>query len=182
MPHRSWTLLGSRPISDHRIFRIRHDLYRFEPGGLEREFVVIESGDWVNVVPLTDDGRIVLIRQYRHGVREVSLEIPGGIIDPGETAEQAGVRELGEETGYVPKRVRLLGRVQSNPAILNNHTHMFLAEGCHAVAAARPEPLEQIELVLKPVAEVAELVRRQEICHSLVICALAFAGLMKNGL
>ena len=178
MPHRSWTLLGSRPMSDHRIFRIRHDLYRFEPGGLEREFVVIESGDWVNVVPLTDDGRIVLIRQYRHGVRQVSLEIPGGIVDPGETPQEAAVRELGEETGYVPTRVRLLGRVQSNPAIHNNHTYMFLAEGCHAAAAARPEPMEQIELVLKPVAEVADLVRREEISHSLVICALAFAGLM----
>jgi 8-oxo-dGTP pyrophosphatase MutT (NUDIX family) len=178
MPHRSWTLLSTRPISDHRIFRIRHDLYRFEPTGLEREFVVLESGDWVNVVPLTDDGQIVLIRQYRHGVREVSLEIPGGIIDPGETAEQAAVRELGEETGYVPRRVRLLGRVRSNPAIHNNHTHMFLAEGCHAAAAPQPEPLEQIEIVLKPVAEVAELVRRGEINHALVICALALAGLM----
>ena len=102
MPQRSWTLLGSRNVSDHKIFRLRHDLYRFEPSGIERDFVVLDTPSWVNVVPVTADGRVVLIRQYRHGIQDVTLEIPGGIIDDDEPPEAAAARELQEETGYAP--------------------------------------------------------------------------------
>jgi 8-oxo-dGTP pyrophosphatase MutT (NUDIX family) len=179
VPKDSWSLLGSRYLSDHRIFQIRHDLYRFEPAGVEREFVVIESPDWVNVVPLTEDGQVVLIRQYRHGIRAVSLEIPGGIIDPNESPLAAAVRELSEETGYVAERVRMLGRVRPNPAVQNNYQYMFLAEGCRRRSAPHPDPFEQIEVVVRPADEIPELVRREEICHSLAINALAYAGLIE---
>jgi hypothetical protein len=94
MPHKSWTLLRGRAISNHRIFRIRYDDYRFEPSGSERDFVVLECPDWVNVVPVTDDGRIVLVRQYRHGIQKTALELPGGVIDDGESPEGAALREL----------------------------------------------------------------------------------------
>ena len=177
MPKESWSLLGTRYVSDHRIFRIRHDLYRLEPAGVEREFVVIESPDWVNVVPLTEDGQVVLIRQYRHGTGEVSLEIPGGIIDPNESPQAAAVRELGEETGYVAERVRMLGRVRPNPAVQNNYQYMFLAEGCRRRSDPRLDPFERIEVVVRPLDAIPELVRREEICHALAINALAFAGL-----
>ncbi len=178
MPDRSWKLLQSEEVSDHRIFRVRHDLYRFAPTGAERDFVVLDSPDWVNVIPVTDDGQVVLIRQYRHGIREVTLEIPGGMIDANEPPETAAVRELEEETGYVPTRVKPLGRVTANPAILTNHCYMFLAEGCRPDADPRPDPFERIEVILRPLAEIPEMIRREEISHSLVVNAFALMGLL----
>ena len=177
MPDRSWQLLGSREVSDHRIFRIRHDRYRLEPAGGERDFVVLDSPDWVNVVPLTADGQVVLVRQYRHGIRRVTLEIPGGMVDANESPEAAALRELGEETGFVAERVRFLGRVSPNPAIQNNFCHSFLAEGCCRTTQPRPDPYERIEVVLRPLGQIAELIRREEIAHALVINAFAFLGI-----
>lgn len=100
MPHRSWTLLRSHEVLDQRIFRLRSDLYRFEPSGREQEFIVLDTPSWVNVVPITTEGNVVLIRQYRHGIQDVTLEIPGGMIDDGEEPQAAALRELLEETGY----------------------------------------------------------------------------------
>ena len=100
MPGSAWTLLESRAVSDHRVFRIRDDVYRFEPSGMTRDFVVMESADWVNVVPITDDGHVVLIRQYRHGIRAATLEIPGGMIDHEESPDDAArseERRVGKE-------------------------------------------------------------------------------------
>jgi len=178
MPHRSWTYLGSQPVSDERIFRLRHDRYRFEPTGVERDFVVIDSSSWVNVVPLTDDGRIVLIRQYRHGIQSVTLEIPGGVIDRGERPEEAAVRELREETGYTARRIRFLGRVLPNPAIQNNWCYLYAAEGCRKTTDTEPDPFEVIEVEERPLADVPGLVERGEIAHCMVISAFAFMGLL----
>ncbi len=177
MPHRSWSLLGSRDVSDHRIFRIRHDLYRFAPSGAERDFVVLESPDWVNVVPVTSEGNVVLIRQYRHGIQDVTVEIPGGMIDRDETPEAAAARELREETGYQAQRVRLLGRVLPNPAIQNNTMHLFVAEGCRLVGQPTFDPFEHIDVFKVPRDEIPALIRSGEISHCMVVAAFAFMGL-----
>lgn len=179
MPSESWTLLGSCEVSSHRIFRIRNDRYRFEPTAAERDFVVLDSPDWVNVVPITDDGKLVLVRQYRHGIRRNSLEVPGGLVDPGESPEAAAVRELEEETGYAPGHVRSLGRISPNPAIQNNYCHMYLAEGCRRVAQPRLDPFERIDLVLASPGDLPGLIQSEEICHSLAINSLTLAGLFR---
>jgi ADP-ribose pyrophosphatase len=173
MPRESWNLIGSRDISDHRIFRVRHDLYRFERTGAERDFVVLDCPDWVNIIPLTDDGQVVLIRQFRHGTRDVTLEVPGGVIEADETPERAAVRELVEETGYVPERVKTLGFVHPNPAIQGNRSYTFLAEGCRLTTEPRPDSFEFIEVLLCPLSEIPALIRSGEISHSLIVAAFA---------
>jgi ADP-ribose pyrophosphatase len=178
MPERSWTLLGSRDIADHRIFSIRYDRYRFEPTGAESDFVTIDSTDWVNVVPLTAEGEVVLVRQYRHAVRRVSLEIPGGMIDGDESPTAAAARELREETGFEAPDMRLLGRVRPNPAVQTNFCYFFLAEGCRQVAPPQLDPLERIEVVLRPLHDIPQLIRREEIFHTLVINAFAYMGIV----
>lgn len=178
MPHRSWTLLGSREVSDERIFRLRHDLYRFEPSGAVRDFVVLESPSWVNVVPVTVDANVVLIRQYRHGVRAVTLEVPGGMVDADESPKAAAAREMREETGYVAERVRPLGRVLPNPAIQDNWCYLFAAEGCRPSGQATPDAFELIEVIERPMGDIPAMIQRGEIAHCMVLAAFAFMGLM----
>jgi 8-oxo-dGTP pyrophosphatase MutT (NUDIX family) len=181
MPHPNWTLLKTLPHSEHRIMRVRHDWYRFEPTGAEKDFVVLEFPDWVNVVPVAEDGRLVLIRQYRHGISAPTWEIPGGVIDHGEEPQHAAVRELLEETGYTSEKVRQLGRVSPNPAIQGNWSYSFLAENCRDTGVRNLDPFEDIEVRLFALEEIPDLIRQEKICNSMVINAFAFMWMEKKG-
>ena len=178
MPDKSWTLLSSREVFEHFIFNLEFDLYRLAPDDHESEFIRLVCADWVNVIPITAGGEVVFVRQYRHGVREISLEIPGGMIDAGEAPDVAATRELREETGYAAPNVRRLGHLWPNPAIQNNHCHLFVAENCRMVSPPQPDPRERIEVVTYPLTEVPRLIRDGAIRHSLVICAFALYGVV----
>ncbi len=172
-----WILVGSEPECQTRIFNIRRDLARSPNTGREYEFSILESPDWVNVIALTDSDNMVWVRQYRHGIQEVTLEIPGGIVDPGESPLEAARRELAEETGYRAELWEQIGVVTPNPAVQTNRTYTFLARGARKVGAQRPDDGEEIE-----VEELSmELVRRKlvaaEIQHSLILCALMHLSL-----
>ena len=181
MPHRSWTFLGVEDTTDYRIFQVRRDLYRFEPTGRSQDFMILDCADWVNVVPVTADGNVVLIRQFRHGIREVTLEIPGGMIDRGEPPEVAAARELREETGYKAEKIRLLARVLPNPAMQNNHLYLFAAEGCRKAGETDFDAFEQIEVLERPLSDIPAMIARGEIPHVMVIAAFAFMGLVGKG-
>ena len=106
-----WEILGHRSQLQTRVFEVLGRTFRHPVRRTEREFVVIEAPDWVNVVALTPDQQLVLVRQFRYGIGEFSLEVPGGIVEPGEDPVVAGLRELREETGFAGASARLLGSV-----------------------------------------------------------------------
>jgi 8-oxo-dGTP pyrophosphatase MutT (NUDIX family) len=138
---------------------------------MEHDFYVIETGDWVNVIPLTKDRQVVMVKQYRHGSKQVTLEIPGGLVDPGDTPESAASRELLEETGYQTDNLTEIGIVNPNPAIFNNRCYTFIAGNIRKTREPMPDQTEDIEVVLIPVADIPDLIRKGEIDHAMVITA-----------
>lgn len=136
---------------------------------------VLECPDWVNVIALTTDKRVILVRQFRFGTWSNTLEIPGGMVDPGETDIQAAaLRELEEETGFVAGEVKRLGSSHPNPATHTNRLHSFLALDCVQAHDGKPDHGEDLELVLTPRAELPRLVAEGAITHSLVLAAFLF--------
>ncbi len=161
-------------LAKTRILELRHVSFRHPVRGTERDFTVIAAPDWVNVIALTPDGLLVLVRQFRYGVDDFSLEIPGGVIEAGEDPVEAGVRELREETGYAGARARLLGSVHPNPAIQNNRCHLVLVEDAARRGETSWDPDEEIEVSAAPVDEVLSWARSGRISHSLVLCGLFY--------
>lgn len=180
-----WPCIRSQSVQSFRIFSIRTDTSVSPRTGVEHDFYVIETQDWVNIIPITADHRVVMIRQYRHGSREVTLEIPGGLVDPGDTPENAAARELLEETGYQAEKVAEIGVSSPNPAIFNNRCYTFVARNVTKVRDSMPDQTEDIEAVLIPLIDIPELIRRGKIDHAIVISAFYWfflhdqEGLMK---
>lgn len=173
-----WRSDEHETLAETRIFKLRRKR-AVSPNDPERsgEFVVIDSPDWVNVLALTDDGRVVLIEQFRHGTEEVTVEIPGGTVDPGEEPLAAGLRELREETGYEGGEARLIGAVTPNPALMNNHCHTVLVRGVERRGEPQLEGFEEIRTRLAPLADIPEMIRTGAITHALVIAAFHYLDL-----
>lgn len=140
-------------------------------GGGSAEFVRLRMPDWANVIPVTEDGELVLVRQHRWGIDAPTLEIPAGVVDPGEDPSEAALRELIEETGH-SGALRSLGWVWSNPALQDNRTWLFVAEGVRPIGAPSPDDSEQIEVVRVPLADLPDLLRTGQIRHALAVVAL----------
>jgi ADP-ribose pyrophosphatase len=178
-----WKTIRSTSVGDFRIFKIRSDVKISPRTGKEHDFYVLDSFNWVNVVAVTPEQQLVMVEQYRHGSNTLELEIPGGMMDAGETDPVAtAVRELREETGYEGENARLLGRVWSNPAILNNRTYTVLIENCRLQHAVEFDSGEDISTSLVPVAEIPKFVADEKIGHPLVIVALYYFDLWQRGL
>lgn len=166
-----WQVTREHPGDDHRVFEVFRLDATHPRTGASRTFSVLRSPDWINVVALTPDDQVVLVRQYRHGTRCQTLEIPGGMIDPGETPLYAARRELREETGYAATRWVDLGVVEPNPAILTNRCHTWLALDVERAGEPQLDAGEVLVVELAPLGSIASMVRDGAITHALVIAA-----------
>ncbi|MCA9673420.1 MAG: NUDIX hydrolase [Kofleriaceae bacterium] len=171
----TWQVVAREPQHDYVIFQTTRHRARHPVTGEERRFTVLAVPDWVNVIALTRDRRVVLIRQYRHGAEGVCLEIPGGMVDPGEDHATAAARELQEETGYVAASWQQIGVVNPNPAIQPNRLSTWLALDAHRPGGDHgPRDLDSSEVIdveLASLAEVTAMLRDGRIDHALVVAA-----------
>ncbi len=176
-----WKVLDRGQAQDFGIFRTRRQLASHPAIESARRFSVIESEDFVNVIALTESDRVVLVRQYRHGIEEVTLEIPGGIVDPGETHGAACVRELREETGYEADTWIKLGDVLPNPAIMNNRCSTWLALDARRVDTPTPDGTEIIDAEEVPLSEIPDKIADGTIQHALVLSGFAHLLVRSGG-
>jgi ADP-ribose pyrophosphatase len=169
-----WERVSSEIVGDHEVFRVRRERSRSPRTGEVFSRYLLEAPDWVNVVAFTDDGRVILVEQYRHGAGVVTLEFPAGIVEGGEDPVAAGARELEEETGFRPGRCTALAATWPNAALSGNRLHVVRAVGCAPAAGSREQdPGEDLRVVLLEADEVWPLIEGGRIDHALTIAAWA---------
>ena len=177
-----WRRERSEEIADCRVFKVRRAISADPLAGREHDFYVLEAPDWINIIPLTKAGEVVFIELYRHGSGEVSLEIPGGMVDPGERPHETAARELLEETGYEAREVVPLGRTRPNPAIQDNWIHTFLARDVEYRCEPSDAGTERTRVRLVPLEQVPALIADGQITHALVVVGFHWLGLREQGI
>jgi 8-oxo-dGTP pyrophosphatase MutT (NUDIX family) len=169
---KKWQAKASETIFTNSFLRLHRDKCTHPTLG-EHNFYVFDFRDWVNIVPVTEDGKMVLVKQYRRGTDEITLEIPSGSMDQGETdPEKAVLRELREETGLIAGEIELMYKVAVNPAIQNNYCYLYLATGCTFAGPIMPDATEELEVLVLSIPEVEDLIARGEMTHSLGLLGL----------
>jgi ADP-ribose pyrophosphatase len=167
-PVGDWREVSREPAGDYRIFKVERSVAVSPVDGKPRTFHRIQSQTWTQIIPITTDERVVMIRQYRHGAQRVTLEIPGGLVDPGEDPAEAAMRECLEETGYRAPHAEPLGAVNPNPALFANTLHGYFARGVTLEGAVANTGTEVTEPVLVPLRDLRAKLVSGEIDHALV--------------
>ena len=178
----AWRRVSSELVADCRVFRVRRDRSASPRDASEHDFYCIEAPDWINIIPLTADNQVVMIEQYRHGTDEITLEIPGGMVDEGESPAEAAAREMLEETGYVAREVVYLGKTRPNPAIQNNWIHSYVARDVRFHHQPVFDTTEHTAVRLVPLAEIPALIAGGAITHALVVVGFHWLSLQQQGL
>ncbi len=171
----NWKKLSSKYLSSHIYFTAREDRCERPDGQIVDPYFVVEMPPSVCAVPVTENNEVVLVRQYRHAIGETILEIPGGFIDAGEDVQKAIARELLEETGYEFTSYDYLGKIASNPGMIDNFTYLYLARGGKKIAAQQLDRNEEIELLTVPLEKFRQMLQQNEIVQSLHMACAYYA-------
>ena len=177
---RSWEVLRSEPGPDLVLFQTRYDWVRNPRNAMSMKALILECADWVNVVALTPEKKIVAVRQFRFGVGKNTVEIPAGIINAGETPEQAASRELKEETGYTTSNWKYLGWVETNPAFMNNLCHHWLASDVVKTSAPELDEGEEIFVSELSLEQVHREIDKGRMRNALTLLALSRVFDLRN--
>ena len=169
-----WKRKSSKQVADCRVFKVRQDFSERESDGKDGNFFVIEAPNWINIVALTKDEKVVLVKQFRQGTQEITLEFPSGMIDDGEEPLTAAKRELLEETGFSSENIILIGKSNPNPAIQNNTMFHYLAVDCEKTSETSFDEHESLVTKMLPLGEIDDLIKSGKIKHSLAIAAFQF--------
>lgn len=172
---RAWDVLSREPVADFGLFTVEARQARSPRTGAIRPIRVIDFPDWVMVLPVTADGDVVMVRQFRHGIERVCLELPGGLVDPQDSDPgRTAVRELLEETGYAAEKMVLLGKCYPQPAVLSNAGFFYLADGAHQVAPPALDAGEDIEIVPVALEKIPGMIDDGRIDHAMVVAAFGY--------
>ena len=171
-----WKTLSSEYLFNDRWFKVRKEICETPGGKIVDPYYIYEFPTWVGAVPVTEDGKIVMVRQYRHALGETCIEIPGGCVDDTDkNFEEAIARELLEETGYSFSSYEYLGKISPNPSTNSNLLHMFLAKGGKNIASQQLDENEEIEVVLVSLGELKQLLRENKIIQSMHVTCIMYA-------
>ena len=177
-----WKTLKSELIFDHPWYKVRRDHVELPDGQQLDDYYVSVRHNVVLIFAVTEDEQVVLVRQYKHGIGQILIEVPGGVIDDNEDVPlEAAKRELLEETGYTSDDVELLLEVNDNPTKDTNTTSFFLARNVRQVAAQHLDPTENIEVLTAPLAEIEGMILNGQIrvAGSVALCLLALRKLQR---
>ena len=171
----AWERLGSERLFETPYFALRSDRLRLPGGAIKDPYYVIERPDAAIIFPLTREGEVVLVRQYRPPLERMELGLPAGLVEEGEKPESAARRELIEETGYSGGEWEPLGSLASSPSLKDNWAYLFLARGVEETSAPDPDEHELVEVIKVPVEELPDLVLTGEIVSSSGVAAVMLA-------
>ena len=166
-----WKKLNTREILKGRIFSYKQVEYQSQTSDKRGDFDVIDFADWVNIIAVTPENKIVFVKQFRAGTESITLEIPGGAMEPNESPLECAVRELEEESGYQAEEFQQIGMVEPNPAFMGNKCYTYLAKNCRPTGKQNFDPLEEITVEEIDSNKVKQLLKAGEITHSLIVAA-----------
>ena len=178
---KGWERTRTHEVGDFGVFSLHRDHLLNPRTGCEYPFFVVRTGDWVNVIAITADDQVVLVRQARAGIAGVTVEIPGGRVDPGEDPAAAALRELSEETGFTGSVALPIGRVHPNPALFDNVCHTFVVRDARRTTVQALDPGEDIEVLTRPLREIPDLIADGTITHALVVAAFSHLSRVSAG-
>jgi ADP-ribose pyrophosphatase len=171
----NWKILSSTYISKHAYFTARRDVCERPDGVIINPYYVVELPATVCALPVTENNEVVLVKQYRHPIQQVTIELPGGFVDEGEDFEKGMTRELMEETGYEFTQFEYVGKVAANPGVLDNFTSLYLATGGKKVTGQTLDDNEEIEVMTVSLAELRCMLKDNEIVQALHVSCIYYA-------